>query len=84
MYKGWFHQATYITLTAVHLWQNGTGWRAVINQQEGTEAGASGDDLDALSLWRTPARAEVAPLQILPCRYIQQTPTGLVHRTQLC
>ena len=37
----------YITLTEVHLWQNGTGWRAVIDQQEGTEGGASGDDLGA-------------------------------------
>ena len=37
----------YITLTAVHLWQNGTGWRGGDRPAEGTEAGASGDDLGA-------------------------------------
>ena len=30
-----------------HKWQNGTGRRVVIDQQERSEAGASGDDLGA-------------------------------------
>jgi len=46
----------YITLTAVHLWQNGTGWRAVNDRQGRTEAGASGDDLGGALFVSLPAR----------------------------
>ena len=73
--------------------------KAVIDQQEGAEVGAFGDDLGAPFSFAGPLRrahllttrklvvvwpaaivrppgAGVAPLPVLPCRYIQQTPTA--------
>ena len=47
MYKGWFHQTTTLHWLRFICGRMAQAGGAVIDQQEGTEAGASGDDLGA-------------------------------------